>query len=93
MHYTSWGIIIDDIVFPDGRTTMGVLGGGGMYAVAGMRMWSEDVGMLSHVGADFDSGMLTTSFVLYRNQKMLGTGGSSLQHRLHHQALRCFVVR
>lgn len=37
---------------------MGVLGGGGMYAVAGMRMWSEDVGMLSHVGADFDSSML-----------------------------------
>ncbi len=58
MHYTSWGIIIDDIVLPDGRTAMGILGGGGMYAVAGMRLWNEAVGMLSNVGADFDSNML-----------------------------------
>jgi len=58
MYYTSWGIIIDDIVFPTGRTTMGVLGGGGMYAVAGMRIWSADVGILSNVGADFDAAML-----------------------------------
>jgi len=58
MYYTSWGVIIDDIVFPTGRTAMGVLGGGGMYAVAGMRIWSAEVGILSNVGADFDASML-----------------------------------
>lgn len=58
MHYTSLGIIIDDIVFPDGRTAMGVLGGGGMYTVAGMRIWSEDVGLLASVAHDFDDAML-----------------------------------
>lgn len=58
MHYTSWGIIIDDIVFPDGRTSMSVLGGGGLYAVAGMRVWSPDVGILSNVAADFERGIL-----------------------------------
>jgi sugar/nucleoside kinase (ribokinase family) len=58
MHYASWGVIIDDIVFPTGRTAMGVLGGGGMYSVAGMRLWSAEVGILSNVGADFDASML-----------------------------------
>ncbi len=58
MHYTSWGIIIDDIVFPGGQTAMGVLGGGGMYTVAGMRIWSADAGILSNVGADFDMSIL-----------------------------------
>ncbi len=58
MQYTSLSIIIDDIVFPDGRTAMGVLGGGGMYTVAGMRIWSEDVGLLASVANDFDEGIL-----------------------------------
>jgi sugar/nucleoside kinase (ribokinase family) len=58
MQYTSWGIIIDDIVLPHGKTAMGILGGGGMYAVAGMRLWHESVGMLSNVGTDFESSML-----------------------------------
>jgi len=58
MYYTSWGIIIDDIVFPDGRTSMGALGGGGMYSVVGMRIWSANVGILSNVDADFDPGIL-----------------------------------
>src|ERR1700712_3086057 len=58
LRYTSFGPIIDDIVFPDGRTAMGVLGGGGTYAVAGMRVWSADVGLLGNVGADFDTAML-----------------------------------
>jgi len=58
MRYASWTIIIDDIVFPDGRTTMGVLGGGGLYAAAGMRLWNRDVGVIASVGADFDMARL-----------------------------------
>lgn len=56
--YASWGIIIDDIVFPDGRTAMGVLGGGGLYAAIGMRLWSRDVVLISAVGQDFELNSL-----------------------------------
>lgn len=52
------GIILDDIIFPDGRSAMSQLGGGGMYAAAGMRLWSEEVGLLARVGPDFDFGLL-----------------------------------
>lgn len=56
--YASWGIIIDDIVFPDGRTAMGVLGGGGLYAAIGIRLWSWDVVLISAVGPDFEPNSL-----------------------------------
>ncbi len=55
--YISLGIIVDDIVFPDGRTQMGVLGGGGPQTVWGMAAAAasgEEVGLVSGVGADFD---------------------------------------
>src|ERR671925_516260 len=58
MRYASSSIIIDDIVFPDGRTAMGALGGGGLYAAAGMRIWARDVGVIANVGADFDMALL-----------------------------------
>ena len=61
MRYASWGIIIDDVVFPDGRTAMGVLGGGGLYAAAGMRIWINDAGVIANVGADFDAALLAGS--------------------------------
>src|SRR5438093_11173560 len=60
MRYASWSIIIDDIGYPDGRTAMGVLGGGGLYAVAGMRVWTGDAGVIANVGADFDPALLAT---------------------------------
>jgi cytidine kinase len=49
-----WGfdIIIDDIVMPDGTTSMGKLGGGGPQATYGMRLWSESVGLVASVGPD-----------------------------------------
>jgi sugar/nucleoside kinase (ribokinase family) len=47
------GIIIDDLVYEDGTTSMGVLGGGGLYAALGSRIWSEDVYMVARVGHDF----------------------------------------
>lgn len=52
--YISIGnIIIDDIVLPDGVTHMGVLGGGGTHAIVGMRIWSQEVGLVAAVGPDF----------------------------------------
>jgi sugar/nucleoside kinase (ribokinase family) len=56
--FASWGIIVDDIVFPDGRSAMGILGGGGFYAVIGMRLWTPDALIQSGVGHDFDPGLL-----------------------------------
>jgi len=45
-------IIIDDIVYPDGRTEMAVLGGGGTHAAAGMNAWGVRPGLLGATGND-----------------------------------------
>lgn len=45
-------VIIDDIVLPTGETRMGTLGGAGTHAVAGMRPWSDALGLCGAVGAD-----------------------------------------
>jgi sugar/nucleoside kinase (ribokinase family) len=52
MDYVVFNVIIDDIVFPDGRTKMGVLGGGGPQAAFGMRLWSDSVALVAAVGSD-----------------------------------------
>ena len=46
-------IIIDDLREADGRERRGLLGGAGTYAVAGMRLVSDQVGIRSGIGADF----------------------------------------
>ncbi|MBM4424561.1 MAG: hypothetical protein FJ030_14430 [Chloroflexi bacterium] len=46
----AFNIILDDIVFPDGRTAMGVVGGGGPQAAFGMRLWADSVGLAANVG-------------------------------------------
>ncbi len=51
-------IIIDDIVMPDGTTHMGCLGGGGVHAAMGMRVWSEQVGLVASIGRDFPSNLM-----------------------------------
>jgi sugar/nucleoside kinase (ribokinase family) len=43
-------VFIDDIVYPDGRTKMGVLGGGAVHAAAGMAVWGERPGLAARVG-------------------------------------------
>jgi sugar/nucleoside kinase (ribokinase family) len=52
MDYVVFNVIVDDIVFPDGRTQMGVLGGGGPQAAFGMRLWSDSVVLVAAVGSD-----------------------------------------
>jgi sugar/nucleoside kinase (ribokinase family) len=46
-------IIIDDIIDPQGRSSMGTLGGGGSYAVSGMRVWSERTALVAVIGQAF----------------------------------------
>lgn len=57
--YASWGIIIDDIIFPDGRSAMGVPGGAGLYAVLGMRVWTPEVTLIASVDNTFDAQAIT----------------------------------
>ncbi len=45
-------IIIDDIVYPDGRTSMGVLGGGGSHAAYGIAFTGEKPALVGMVGED-----------------------------------------
>ena len=58
-HLVTFGIILDDLVFPDGRTALGVLGGGGPQSAFGMRLpalagWTDktEVGLVAGVGRD-----------------------------------------
>lgn len=53
--YLGFGIIIDDMVFYDGRTYMGTLGGGGPQTAWGMALAAGDpgdAGVLSGIGDD-----------------------------------------
>lgn len=58
MNFVAFSLIIDDIVFPDGRTAMGVLGGGGPQTAFGMRLWADSVGLAGGVGSDLPAGAL-----------------------------------
>lgn len=53
-YLTFSNLIIDDIVFPDGRTAMNTLGGSGTHALVGMRVWNGRLGFGATVGADLD---------------------------------------
>lgn len=46
------GIIIDDIVYPDGKTCMGVLGGGVTHAAVGLAIWDQRPGVMAYMGHD-----------------------------------------
>lgn len=52
MDFVTFSLIIDDIVFPDGRTAMGILGGGGPQTAFGIKLWADKVGLVGGVGAD-----------------------------------------
>lgn len=57
IEHITFGIIIDDIVFPEGETQMGVLGGGGPQTAWGMAAAlgsGETVGLVAGVGDDLE---------------------------------------
>lgn len=57
----AFGIIVDDIVFPQGYTRMGVLGGGGPQTAWGMAAALGNgaaVGLVAGIGADLEAGVL-----------------------------------
>ncbi len=46
-------LTVDDVVFPDGRTTMGTVGGAAIYAAAGARLVGLTTGIITRQGADY----------------------------------------
>jgi sugar/nucleoside kinase (ribokinase family)/fructoselysine-6-P-deglycase FrlB-like protein len=46
-------LTIDDVVLPDGRTSMGSLGGNAIYSVLAARMWTAAPGVVTRRGEDF----------------------------------------
>lgn len=46
-------VIIDDILFWDDRVLLNVLGGAGVHAIAGARVWTNSLGLLASIGEDF----------------------------------------
>jgi ribokinase len=46
-------LTIDDLVLPDGTTSMGLCGGNAIFAALGGRLWSESVGLSARIGPDF----------------------------------------
>jgi sugar/nucleoside kinase (ribokinase family) len=60
-NWISFGIILDDIVFPDGSSQMGVLGGGGAQTAWGMAAAlgsGERVGLVAGLGDELPSQAL-----------------------------------
>ena len=51
--FVTYSIIIDDLVFPDGQSVMGVLGGSGPQTAFGMKLWADKVGLVGGIGHDF----------------------------------------
>jgi sugar/nucleoside kinase (ribokinase family)/fructoselysine-6-P-deglycase FrlB-like protein len=51
-------LTIDDVVLPDGRTSMASVGGNSVYSALSARMWSVPVGLVTRRGEDFDPAHL-----------------------------------
>lgn len=47
--------VTDEIHFADKKTVKQVAGGAGIYALAGMKLWTDETLLATGVGADFDS--------------------------------------
>jgi sugar/nucleoside kinase (ribokinase family)/fructoselysine-6-P-deglycase FrlB-like protein len=51
-------LTIDDVVLPDGQTSMASVGGNSVYAALAARLWSAEVGLVTRRGEDFDPAHL-----------------------------------
>lgn len=56
--FFAFSLIIDDVVLPNGRSHMNLLGGGGVQAAFGMRLWADRVGLVAGVGDDLSPSTL-----------------------------------
>lgn len=51
-------LLVDDLVFPDGRTRMAQAGGAVLYGALAASLWSDSVGVVSLRGEDYPDDML-----------------------------------
>jgi sugar/nucleoside kinase (ribokinase family) len=51
-------LLVDDVVFPDGRTRMGQAGGATLYASLGAALWGLRTGLVSFRGHDYPASAL-----------------------------------
>ena len=54
MKYIVMSTAVQDVIrFPDGRPEIRAAGGAGIYALAGMKLWDDEVGIVTGVGEDY----------------------------------------
>lgn len=54
MDYVVAGnIITNAMIYPDGSSSEDIIGGSGLYALCGVRLWTDDCLLVSNAGADF----------------------------------------
>ncbi|MDH3295605.1 MAG: carbohydrate kinase family protein [Acidimicrobiia bacterium] len=51
-------LIVDDIVYADGRTRMGLAGGAVTHFALGARLWNRSVGIVSVAGSDYPGDVM-----------------------------------
>ena len=51
-------LVVDDVVFENGTTSLGQAGGGALYAALGASLWGIPVGIASVVGDDYPDEVL-----------------------------------
>jgi sugar/nucleoside kinase (ribokinase family) len=52
------GLRVDYIIAADGQVRIHEMGGNGLYAAAGARVWGADVGLLARIGENYPAGWL-----------------------------------
>jgi sugar/nucleoside kinase (ribokinase family) len=52
-------LLVDDVVFSDGRVRMGEAGGAVLHAALAASLWSAEIGCLSRIGSDYPAEALT----------------------------------
>ena len=77
-------LLVDDLVFPDGRTRIGEAGGAMLYSALGAALWDVNVGIASVAGNDYPTSVLTA----------LESRGVDLSgvRRLDHPGLRTWLL-
>lgn len=48
-------IMLNNIKYADGSTKEGLLGGGGLYALSGIRLWTDQCHFVGDIGEDFET--------------------------------------
>jgi cytidine kinase len=83
--FASYSIIIDDLIFPDGRTAMSVLGGSGPQTAFGMKLWADHVGLVGGIGHDFPAEAMAWI-------EAMGIDTAGVRHYPQHPTLRAWQI-